>query len=53
MGKVKIIAVVLIIIVIFNFVIMLFGKIRPLVFWAIAALIALLAYKVIPHYSKK
>ena len=49
----KPIAILLIIIIILNLVLFVFGKISQLVFWSVVIAIAIIAYKVLPKLKSK
>jgi hypothetical protein len=47
-NKTKIISIVLIIIVLLNFILFIFNKTNPYIFWSIIVIAALFAYKILP-----
>ena len=51
--KIKILSIFLIIAMVSSLVLFVLGKINPLVFWGIAIIIALIAYKGIPWLQKR
>lgn len=53
MMKIKIAAAVLILLVVINFLLMVFGLMKPLIFWTIAGITAFIAYFIIPKLKEK
>ena len=52
MKSVQILALILTVIIVLNFVLFAFGLVNPLAFWVIIIIIGITAYKVIPKIKK-
>jgi hypothetical protein len=52
MQTIKIAALALTVLVILNLILFAFGRINPLLFWLILAIIGLAAYKILPKFKK-